>query len=157
MERQVVDLQHIVHLKQNDFFLYTVLACKALVIPCRNYGIFIDSEILRRHFVFQEESSGALRLQIMNNELLFLVCVWEPRCDLSVFTLFGWACKDSQISCQGAHGCNNYFSSPTLTKEALHSTSGVHGVSTLALTLGIGFMCEHAGFCVCLRREIHQK
>ena len=49
-------------------------------------------------------------------------------------------------------------------KEARRSTSGVHGVSALALTLGIGFMCEHAEVfflcvcvCVCLRREIHQK
>lgn len=42
-------------------------------------------------------------------------------------------------------------------KEALHSTSGEYGVSVLALTLGIGFMCEHAGVWVCLRREIHQK
>lgn len=50
------------------------------------------------------------------------------------------------------------FSSPTITKEAKQSTFGVHSVSVLALTLGIGFvMCEHAGVCVCLRREIHQK
>ena len=62
------------------------------------------------------------------------------------------------IICLGLRGESNFLSRctllqqqllpppPTTTKETLLSTSGVQGVSVLALTLGIGFvMCEHAG------------
>lgn len=73
--------------------------------------------------------------------------------NLAAFTFIrsggrGGPCEESQISCQGARCCSNnlLFSSPTNTKKKHGAvTSGVHGVSALALTLGIGFMCEHAG------------
>lgn len=64
------------------------------------------------------------RYKIVDNKYWMTFSVWilwvyGPPWDWVVFTLFGWAFGESQISCRDAHNCNNNcFSSPTLTKRS---------------------------------------
>ncbi len=92
----------------------------------------------------------------MNNESFFRLCVDHTVICLYSRFLVGPA-RGVQFPVKVHTAATITFLRPQWQKEMLHSTSGVHGVSILALTLGIGFMCERAGFCVCLRTEIHQK
>lgn len=76
------------------------------------------------------------------------VCACACRAKIWLYSCFLVGLVRSQISSQGAHCCNKIaFLCPRSQKKhrKVHPDSGV---SVLALTLGIGFTCEHAEFCV---------